>query len=226
MIQVDSSLVDVTIDGSIAALRLDRPEKHNALSIEMVSALSDALAALHDDPPGGLLVTGAGPSTCAGADADILEDGDEETKSTFVSSVQRARALLRTYPRPTVMAGSGAVVGAGFALAMNCDFTVLGDETTFVYPEVGLGVYSTAIPKLLQHLFGAQTAKEVVLAADPVAPERALELGLVAEVVPEQTVERAARERLEDLLKNDADAYAKTKSLLLDVDLEGESVDW
>jgi len=188
--------LSVEEDGNVTVVALDRPAKRNALTPELMDSLCSAFEAAHRDSTGGILLTGEGSTTCAGADLDVVRDGDEATVERFTATNRYLRRLIRTYPGPTVMACKGAVVGAGFGFSLDCDFAVLGAETTYTYPEIHLGLFGQTTPLLLAHLTSVRVAKEVVLTGEPVAPERAHELGLAFDVV------------------HDAEVYGKVKRLL------------
>ena len=124
----------VTRDGSVAVLTIDRPDKRNAMTVGMWAALPDVLAPLADDPAVRvLLVTGAGPSFCAGADiSDLLGGGDPEDP---MADVRRhnlaAQAALRTFPKPTVAVVGGHCIGGGVELATCCDLRFADPSAVF-----------------------------------------------------------------------------------------------
>lgn len=204
MVDVDTAAIDVVADEQVLTIALNRPEKLNAVNVEMMDGLHQLWTDLSEEPDWPVLLTGRGDATCAGADTEVIEDEDFSTsESEYEHKQQEIFQLVQTYPRPTVMACKGAVIGAAFIFAMECDFAVLGEETTFQYPETQLGMFSDRLPKLLTHLFGAQVAREVVLKGDPIDPSRAHELGLVADVVPEADVDDTARALADQLAEYD-----------------------
>jgi enoyl-CoA hydratase/carnithine racemase len=195
MVNVETSTIELQDEADVLTIKLNRPEKLNAITDEMMNGLHDLWQELSENPEKAVVLTGAGDATCAGADTDVIEADDFSTsESEYEHKQQEIFQMMQTYPRPTVLAGKGAVVGAAFIFALECDFTVLGDETTFQYPETQMGMFSDRTPKLLSHLHGAQLAREVVLKGDAIAPERAAETGLATEVVPEGEVDATARE--------------------------------
>lgn len=193
MVSVDTPAIEIDEDEDLVTIALNRPEKLNAITEEMMNGLHTLFTELDENPQKALLLTGRGKATCAGADTDVIEADDFSTsESEYEHKQQEIFQMLQTYPRPTVLAGKGAVIGAAFIFAFDCDFTVLGEETTFQYPETQLGMFSDRLPKLLNHLHGAQVAREVVLKGDEITPDRARELGLVTDVVPEGDVDAEA----------------------------------
>lgn len=214
MVDPDSESVTVTANDDVLIIELDRPDKRNALDIELITSLRDLLAELNADPNHGILLTGSGPVTTAGADTAIVGGDDEEQKRELIAGINEVYELLEAYPRPTVMAAKGAAVGAGFQLAMVCDFTVVGDETELLKPEIKYGVFSGYSTAMLEATVGNQIAREIALRGDAIQPEQALAWGLVSDVVPEADVDARARELLDQLTDYDSTAYAKTKEVL------------
>lgn len=187
MVRVEES--DLVID-----IKLNRPDKLNAINERMIEELHDIWTELTKNPEKAVLISGAGDVTCAGADKSIIEDTDfTASESNYEHLNQEVFQMIQEYPQPTVMACQGAAIGAGFILAMECDFTILGEDTTFHYPETQMGLFSDRLPKLLMHTHGAQVAREVTLKSEPIDPRDALNLGLVTEVVPKSRVEDTAR---------------------------------
>lgn len=204
MVSVETSTIELEEAEDVLTIRLNRPEKLNAITDEMMNGLYDLWRDLNETPEKAVIFTGAGEVTCAGADTDVIEADDFSTsESEYERKQQEIFQMMQTYPRPTVMAGKGAVIGAAFIFALECDFMILGQETTFQYPETQMGMFSDRTPKLLSHLHGAQVAREVVLKGEPVAPDRAYEMGLVTDVVSEADVDTTARVLADQLAEYD-----------------------
>jgi enoyl-CoA hydratase/carnithine racemase len=213
MVTVDSSTVSVDDTEEYIVVSLNRPEKLNAINNEMLQGLHDLWANFAADPSKAVVLTGAGENTCAGIDTSIFEN-DAVDLHEVVEKEQELFYNIRTYPRPTVMACNGATVGGGLVLALESDFVVLGEDATLSYPEVQHGLFSNLAPQLLEHLFGAQFAKEVVLMGEPIEPERADAIGLASDVVPEEAVEERAIELTERLAGYDAEGVSWIKELV------------
>jgi enoyl-CoA hydratase len=218
MVTVDTPAVELERGEAEGAttltVRLNRPEKRNALDLETVRALRNLLGELHEEPGPALLLTGAGPVTTAGADVAVIGSDDDDARAEFVAATNRLLHLVETYPRPTVMAVEGAAVGIGFQLAVAADFAVLGADATFLKPEIEYGVFSAYSTAMLEHRFGAQVAKEIALAGREIDPERALEWGIATDVVPGGEAEPRATALLDDLAGHEAGAYRATKAAL------------
>ncbi|WP_440772738.1 enoyl-CoA hydratase/isomerase family protein [Natronorubrum sp. DTA28] len=209
-----SSLVDVDFSEGIATVTLNRPEKLNAVTLESLSAVRDALVDLPEDEIGGLVITGAGDVTCAGMDREIVADPayDEKYADEIGALTAEIYEFLVSRPYPTAVAARGALIGIGFILSLRCDFLVLGEETKLALPEVQFGIAPTGSMPYLEAIAGTRVTKEIALTGEPVAPERAQELGIANRVVPNDEVEEGARELVGKIAENDADAVRELKS--------------
>lgn len=207
----DSSLVETRVVGDIVEVRLNRPEKLNAVNEELERALHSELQRLSKDPERALLLTGEGRATCAGADTDMVSDPDFKEQHSHAHRYRHIEnpKLLEEYPLPTAMAAKGAVVGTGFALSLCCDFVVLGEETHYSYPEIEHGIVGP--PDRIERAVGPRLTKEIMMTGDPIPPERAREMGLVNEVVPEEGVEERTRELLKRVMEHDAEVLKGLK---------------
>jgi enoyl-CoA hydratase/carnithine racemase len=175
-------------DGAVAVLTIDRPEKRNAMTAGMWAALPELLAELAaDDTVRALVVTGAGPSFCAGADiADLLSGPDPDDP---MADVRRdnlaAQAALRAFPHPTVAAIRGHCIGGGVELAASCDLRFTDPTGVFGVTPAKVGVvYAPASTKALLDLVGPATTKYLLFSGELIDAETALRVGLVDRLVP------------------------------------------
>lgn len=208
-----TELVEVELTDGIAIVRLNRPDKLNAVTLESLEELRDALLALPDDVRG-LVVTGNGPATCAGMDREIVadEDYDEKYADRIDTLTEEIYDFLTTRPYPTAVAARGALVGIGFILSLHCDILVVGEETTLSLPEVQFGIAAThAIPHL-EATVGTRAAKEIALTGEAVDPERARELGLANRVVAADAVEDTTRDLVGEIADHDPAVVAELKA--------------
>jgi enoyl-CoA hydratase len=169
-------------DDGVAVVRLDNP-KVNALSTALLAQLEAAAAALADDPPGAVVVTGGDRVFAAGA--DIGEFGGPGEARAVGGAFVRALDAVAAIPRCVVAAVSGFALGGGCELALACDLRIASDKARFGQPEILLGV----IPggggtQRLARLVGPSRAKELILSGRQVRTDEALRIGLVDEVVP------------------------------------------
>ena len=169
------------VEGGVAVLTLNRPEKRNALSIEMRFALASLFAELAaDDTVGCLLLTGAGSAFCAGMDVTQF-GGDLENRRRIVESSIAAFGGLGRFPKPAVAAVNGPAIAGGFALSLLCDVRIASTEARFGFGELPRGVppsYASARAAL-----PAAVARELALTGRIVHAGEAVDLGIVSDAV-------------------------------------------
>jgi enoyl-CoA hydratase/carnithine racemase len=185
-----AGLLSIERRGDVALVTLQRPEKRNALSIDLRVELSQAFGRLgEDDGVGCIVLTGAGSAFCAGMDVTQF-GGDIENRRRLVETSTAAFEAIGSCPRPTIAAVNGPALAGGFALALLCDLRVAATPATFGFPELPRGIppsYASARAAL-----PPSVAAEVTLTGRVFGAEEALRIGAVNEVVPEgQSVERA-----------------------------------
>lgn len=189
----DHLLVDVR-DG-VATLTLNRPERLNALSREMIMtsiATLDRLAV--DTSIGCIVVTGAPRGFCAGGDVHAMNAG-AGGELTFEQRLDRQRAshrmswLLYSIPKVTIAAINGAAAGAGLGIALACDMRIASDQAKFTtaFAKVGFGG-DFGITWPLARLLGEAKAKELLFLSEVVSADEALRIGLVNRVVPHDSL--------------------------------------
>ena len=191
-----SDLLEVVVDG-VATLTLNRPEKLNAMSAEMLGALLEALPRLADDASvGAIVLTGAGRGFCAGGDVRAMAEGREfagdtlEEKASALRVQMEVSRWLHEMPKPTIAMVRGAAAGAGLSLAMACDLRIAGDSARFAtaFARVGYsGDFGGSF--FLTRLVGTAKARELYYTADIVGADQALAIGLANRVVPDARLE-------------------------------------
>lgn len=176
--------------GAALWLELNRPERRNALTVELVRDLADAVAAAGEDPEIRVVVlTGAGTAFCSGGDLTALsavarDGGAGAVTDVIYRQFQRLVRLLRDVPVPVVAAVNGPAVGAGLDLAMACDLRYAADSARFASSWIGVGlVPGMGGAHLLTRAIGATRATEMVLTGRSVDTDQALEWGIVNEVL-------------------------------------------
>ncbi len=177
--------VEVERSADVLHVRLARPERRNAVSEELYADLDDALDEVDDDT-GALLLSGAGPSFCAGADlkAHAERDRDDAAKRAYVWAGQRVCRRLQRMPVPVVAAVHGHAIGAGAELALSADVVVCGDDARIRLPEVALGTFvGGGVSHRLPLLVGAARARTMMLLGREISGEVAASWGLVTESV-------------------------------------------
>src|SRR4051794_644320 len=175
-----AGLLSIERRDGVVLLTLQRPDKRNALSIDLRVELADAFASLGEDEDVGCIVlTGAGSAFCAGMDVTQL-GGDEEHKRRLVEPSTGAFEAVGACPRPVIAAVNGPALAGGFALALLCDLRLAARGATFGFPELPRGIppsYASARAAL-----GLAAAAEVVLTGRVFGAEEALRLGAINEV--------------------------------------------
>lgn len=217
MPESDSVVYDLS-DG-VAEIRLDRPDAMNSLTTDTKEELIVAIERAKNDPGArAVLITGSGKAFCAGQ--DLREHADALSSGKGLNGTVRAHYNpivlgLTRMPKPVVAAVNGVAAGAGASLAFACDLRVASDQASFLmaFTKVGLGSDSGAswtLPRLVGHA----RAMEMLMLAEPVTAERALEIGLVNQVVPADELADSARELAVRLANGPTVAYATVKAEL------------
>ena len=170
-------------------MTLRRPEKRNALSIELRLEIADAFGRLsHDRGVGCVVLTGAGPSFCSGWDTDQF-GGDLEHRKKLVETSTIAFEAIGECRRPIIAAVNGPAIAGGFALALLCDMRIAAPAAVFGYPELPRGIppsYAAA-----RAVLPATVAQDLCLTGRLVKADEALKLGIVREVVRDDLRTRA-----------------------------------
>jgi 2-(1,2-epoxy-1,2-dihydrophenyl)acetyl-CoA isomerase len=218
----------IEIDEEIATLTLDRPDAFNAMSPELIGELGVAMAWLADQGEfRALIITGAGKAFCAGGDVNWFRKGIEDADHDISADVRRgAEALhgaiidLRRIEQPVIAAVNGPAAGAGFSLALACDFRISAEGAFFApaYGRIGASP-DGGMTYFLPRVVGPSKALELLLDDPNLKAEAALELGLVSEVVPADDLMERARERATKLAKM-APHYVKLAKRLVGVSIE------
>lgn len=176
-----AGLLSIERRDSVAVLTLERPEKRNALSIDLRVELAEAFGGLASDHGVGCIVlTGAGSAFCSGMDVTEF-GGDPEHKERLIESSTGAFEAVGSCPVAVLAAVNGPALAGGFALALLCDVRIAAESATFGFPELPRGIppsYASA-----RTVLGPGPAAEISLSGRTVGAQEALRLGLVSEVV-------------------------------------------
>jgi len=202
-------------------LTLNRPDKRNALNTELTQALLEALrAADAAENVGCVVLAGAGPAFCAGADVTEFAGLTPEHKAKVEARAELTMQLHLAIPKlakPVVSAVHGAALGGGAGLAIAGDLVVMGDGAALGYPEVRHGIVAAIVMANLVRQVGRKAAFELVALGEPVGAERALALGLVNRVVPRAQVLKEAVALADKLAALGRPALRLTKQLFHEV---------
>jgi len=184
-------VLKVTRHPNYAVLTLNRPEKRNALNQPLIEALNQALVKFENDREiRALLLRGEGASFCAGID---LKEVDETSGVHNPTSLESVFGRLERFPVPTIAAVQGAALAGGCELALHCDLRVAAEDARIgmTVARVGLLVPYDFIRKLIEIIGSANTA-QILYTGEPVNAQRALAMGMVHEVVPNDKLDAAA----------------------------------
>ncbi|MGV9503407.1 enoyl-CoA hydratase/isomerase family protein [Streptomyces sp. NPDC003642] len=189
------SVLHVTRDGAVATVRVDRP-KVNAVDPAMIEEFLATLSPLAADPQVRcIVITGTGRFFIAGADIAVMRDLSAVNQAKMRRWIHVQRLIEQT-PKPVVAAMNGHALGGGAELSLACDLRILSTEATFGFPEMRLGLFPGAGgSQRLPRLVGPHLAKRLMIEGELLAPQRALELGLVDVVVEHAEFEATVAER-------------------------------
>lgn len=185
-------------DGAILIATLNRPEKLNALSAQTMDLFEKALHRFRDDPKFKvMLIRATGRYFCAGADmrggaATITRKGSEvrESHRRGLNGMHRIYDEMEAIEKPIVAAHHAACVGGGLEMSLSCDFRLAGKSASYSFPEGKMGVLpaSNGVSRLAR-IIGTHWTRYLIMANLPVSADRALTIGLVHEVFPDETFE-------------------------------------
>ena len=208
-------MIDYSVSNGVARVTLNRPEKRNALSPELIRELCDSFnRAAADEAARVILLRGAGKDFCAGVDLSGLTE-DHLADARLIADLFLA---LRRNPRPIIAAVQGRALGGGCGLAAASDLVLAAESARFGYPEVNLGFVPAIVAALLGRSVGEKQAFELLSTGDAIAAAEAHRIGLVNRVYPDDSLEAGAEEYARALAAKSASALALTKNLLHHID--------
>ena len=205
--------------GAVRILTMNRPEKRNALNSELTQGLLDALrAADRDESVGAIVLTGAEPGFCAGADLSEFKDLQAgvaaENRAELTMQLHLVFSRMRV---PVVAAINGHAMGGGAGLALAADMALIAEGAKLGYPEAKHGIVAAIVMANLVRQVGRKAAFELVALGEPVDASRALQLGMVNRVVSRSSVVDDAISIAEKLAAVKRPAMAETKRLFHEV---------
>jgi methylglutaconyl-CoA hydratase len=211
-----------SVDGAVARITLNRPEKRNALNDELIGVLKDSLAlAAEDEQVRVVLLTGAGPDFCSGADLAALDrTADAGVLDHLATAHELADVFLtmRHHPKPIVAAVRGRAFAGGCGLATACDIVLAAESAQFGYPEVKIGFIPAMVMAVLRRSVGEKRAFELLITGDPICAAEALKFGLINRTFPDEIFEASVETYVDALAAKSASAVGLTKRLLYHID--------
>jgi len=211
--------IQLAFEGQVAILTLNRPEKRNAISFELIDDLVRGLEQVAKSEAMVLVLTGAGKAFCSGMDLDnlkgLLGRTPEQNLQDSQTMVQLFRSLYE-FPKVTIAAVNGPAIAGGTGLALLCDFTLAVPESKFGYTEVRIGFVPAIVSTFLLRQVGEKQARDLLLTGRIFGAEEALRLGLINEIVSPEDLLGRARQLAASVMENSASSLRATKQLLTD----------
>ncbi len=209
----------VANQGAVRVLTLNRPEKRNALNTALTQDLLEALrAADQDDSVAAIVLTGAGPGFCAGADLTEFKDlQNEDLAEKRAELTMQLHLVFSQMKKPVVTAINGPAMGGGAGLAIAGDLAVMAENAKLGYPETRHGIVAAIVLGNLVRQVGRKAAFELVSLGEPISAARALQLGMVNRVVPQEDLLAESLVLAERLAAVHRPAMAETKRLFHEV---------
>ena len=210
------------VNGAIARITLNRPEKKNALNDELIAGIKESLLkANQDDAVRVIVVSGAGSDFCSGADLASLQkiaDGSLEENVNDARSLMELFTLMRLITVPVVAAVRGRALAGGCGLASACDLVLASSSAQFGYPEVKIGFVPAMVMAILRRNVSEKRAFELLTRGAVIGANEAQQFGLVNQVIADESFDEEVTAYVRGFEKMSKSAVALTKSLLYQID--------
>src|ERR1041385_2290012 len=211
-----------SVEGSVARITLNRPEKRNALNDAVIAGLKEQLkTAALDKNVRVVVISGAGKDFCSGADLSALQKiagASVAENSEDARSLLELFLLIRRLQVPVVAAVTGRALAGGCGLATACDLVLASGSARFGYPEVKIGFVPAMVMAILRRNVSEKRAFELITRGEEISAEQAREFGLVNEVFADESFEADVRAYVSEFEKVSASAMGLTKTLLYQMD--------
>ena len=211
--------IQLAYDSGVATITLNRPDKRNAISFELIDDLLRGLHEVETSDALVLVLTGAGKAFSSGMDLDnlkaLIERSPEQNLKDSETMARLFRALYE-FPKVTIAAVNGAAIAGGTGLAFLCDFTLAVPEAKFGYTEVRIGFVPAIVSTFLLRQVGEKQARDLLLTGRIIGAEEAARMGLINEIVAQEKLMTRARELAVLLMENSPASLRATKQLLSD----------
>jgi len=202
-------------DGDVATLTVDRPDALNAVNVETLEAMGEALETAADEDARVLVLTGAGDAFIAGADIKYMRDLSAEAAQEWGELGHDVADALEAVPAPTVAAVNGYAFGGGCEMALACDLRVAAESALIGNTEIDLGIIpGWGATQRLPRLVGDETARRMIFLGERLDADSAAEAGLFGEIVPDDDLESVVGELADRLAAQPAFALRTAKQAL------------
>lgn len=217
-----SEVVIYSVEGGVAQITLNRPEKRNALNDAVIAGIKEGLRkASQDENVRVVVISGAGKDFCSGADLSALQ---KIAGASVAENTEDARSLLelflliRQVPVPVVAAVSGRALAGGCGLATACDLVLASTSARFGYPEVKIGFVPAMVMAILRRNVSEKRAFELVTRGEEISAAQAREIGLVNQVFSDEAFAAEVDSYVKRFAALSKQAIALTKGLLYQID--------
>ena len=211
----ETLLLDVS--GNIATLTLNRPDKRNAISAQMICDFQTALDEIEKSHARVGIVTGAGKAFSAGMDLDMLAAIMKQSPAENQEDSRRIARMFRrlwSFSKPLIAAVNGAALAGGCGIATLCDFTLAIPEAKFGYTEVRIGFLPAIVSVFLTRQIGEKHARDLLLTGRIIEAAEAKQFGLITEIVEAEKLMARAHELAETLIAASPASVTRAKRLL------------
>ena len=204
--------IDASVAGGVGTITFNRPERRNALSLELFGNIADWLDTWRtDDDVTAVVLTGGEEMFSAGLDLDLQSGFTQESRAEYAATCLRVYGTLLDYPKPTIAACAGPTLGGGCDVAVFCDIRIGAENAIFGFPQVKFGLTPYFSP--LWKIVGLSQAKLLTFSGDRIDAHEALRIGMIDRLVPTGEVTEAATALARSI------AETTTKSALINKEL-------
>ncbi len=212
-----SDTVLVSFEPPAAIVTLNRPEKRNAISLELIEELFQALDRCERSPARAVILTGAGKAFCSGMDLDMLKAISTQSHEQNLADSRKMALLFRRiyeFPLPLIAAVNGSAIAGGCGLVSLCDLAVAVPEAKFGYTESRVGFIPALVSVYLVRMLGERAARDLLLTGRIFDAAEAHRLGLVNEIVSEENLLTRAKELAATFAESSPASLTAAKRLL------------
>lgn len=221
MAQYTQLTVHYTMQDRIAVVTLHRPQVRNALNAQLIQELTDVFTELSiDDRLHGVVLTGDGPTFCAGADIQMMRESITLNEQQNIEDALRLADMLHTinvFPCPVVGRVNGDAMGGGVGLVAVCDLVIADERARFAFSEVKLGIAPAVISPYIIRKIGETNARALFVTGERFSANRGHMLGLVHAIVPSEHLDDAIQKAVDELVSSGPLAIRASKALALNV---------